>query len=271
MSTSNAAPIRRVRVHHLREMKERREPITMLTCYDAITARIFDAQGVDALLVGDSYGNTMLGYPSTIPVSLEEMMTATAAVARGTQRAFVIADMPFGTYEESPAQAVRSAVRLMKAGAEAVKLEGGTRQADTIARITGAGIPVVGHIGFTPQSESSLGGPRVQGRTENTETQLIDDAVAVQDAGAIAVVLEMVPARLAAKITKILTIPTIGIGAGAGCDGQVLVWTDMAGMTSWTPRFSKTFGNVGEALREAATNYCRAVKERQFPEEQHSF
>ena len=271
MTTSNSPTPRRVRVHHLAEMKERREPITMLTCYDAVTAHIFDSAGVDTLLVGDSYGNTLLGYGSTIPVSLEEMVIATGAVARATQRAFVVADLPFGTYEESPAQGVRSSVRLMKAGAQAVKLEGGERQADTIARITNAGLPVVGHIGFTPQSEHRLGGPRVQGRTDDSESQLIDDAVAVQEAGASAVVLEMVPARVAAKITKILTIPTIGIGAGDRCDGQVLVWTDMAGMTSWSPSFSKQFGRVGEALRQAATDYCGAVKGREFPEASHSF
>lgn len=271
MTTSNSPAPRRVRVHHLAEMKERREPITMLTCYDAITARIFDAAGVDTLLVGDSYGNTLLGYTSTIPVSLEELVIATGAVTRAAQRAFVVADLPFGSYEESPAQAVRSSVRLLKAGAQAVKLEGGERQAETIARITNSGIPVVGHIGFTPQSEHRLGGPRVQGRTDDSETQLIDDAVAVQEAGAVAVVLEMVPARVAAKITKILTIPTIGIGAGDHCDGQVLVWTDMAGMTSWSPSFSKQFGQVGQALRQAASDYCSAVKEREFPTDSHSF
>lgn len=271
MSTSKSPTPRRVRVHHLAEMKERREPITMLTCYDAITARIFDSAGVEMLLVGDSYGNTLLGYPSTLPVSIEQMEMATGAVARGTQRAFIVADLPFGSYEESPAQGVRSSVRLMKAGAQAVKLEGGQRQAATIAHITAAGIPVVGHLGFTPQSEHRLGGPRVQGRTDESETQLIDDAVAVQEAGAVAVVLEMVPARLASKISKILTIPTIGIGAGDGCDGQVLVWTDMAGMTSWSPSFSHQFGRVGDALRDAASDYCAAVKARSFPEDSHSF
>lgn len=261
----------KVRIQHLEQMKELREPITMLTCYDAITARIFEDAGVDTILVGDSYGNTYLGYDSTIPVSLEEMEVATKSVCRGARRALVVADLPFGSYEEAPGQGVRSAVRLMKAGASAVKLEGGARQSETIARITAAGIPVCAHIGFTPQSESNLSGPRVQGRGEEEEARLISDAVAVQEAGAFAVVLEMVPARLATKITKILTIPTIGIGAGPGCDGQVLVWTDMAGMTNWSPSFSKVFGNVGQSLRDAATSYCSAVKGREFPDDSHSF
>jgi 3-methyl-2-oxobutanoate hydroxymethyltransferase len=182
-----------------------------------------------------------------------------------------VADLPFGSYEESPAQAVRSAVRLMKAGANAVKLEGGTRQAPAIEAIVKAGIPVVGHVGFTPQSENALGGPRVQGRTDEGRAAVIDDAVAVQDAGAFAVVLEMVPADLASKVTKIVRIPTIGVGAGAGTDGQVLVWTDMAGMTGWTPRFSRSFGHVGDALRAAAADFCTAVRAREFPGPEHSF
>ncbi len=261
----------RLRVHHLAQMKENHEPITMLTCYDALHARIFDAAGIDTLLVGDSYGNSTLGYSSTLPVTLEEMTIATAAVARGTEHAFVIADLPFGSYEESPEQAIRSSVRLIKAGAQAVKLEGGVRQAATIRAITEAGINVVGHIGFTPQSEHRLGGPRVQGRGEQSGAVVIDDAVAVSDAGAVAVVLEMVPAKLSAKITEIIPIPTIGIGAGAGTDGQVLVWTDMAGMTEWAPSFARKFGAVGEALTRAVTDYKDAVKGREFPTDRHSF
>ena len=270
MSKTTPAP-KRFRIHHFADKKARREPITMLTCYDAVTARLFDESGVDSLLVGDSYGNTLLGYSSTTPVCLEEILVATGAVARGAARAFVVADLPFGSYEESPAQAVRSAVRLMKAGANAVKLEGGTRQAPAIEAIVKAGIPVVGHVGFTPQSENALGGPRVQGRTDEGRDADIDDAVAVQDAGAFAVVLEMVPADLASKVTKIVRIPTIGVGAGAGTDGQVLVWTDMAGMTGWTPRFSRSFGHVGDALRAAAADFCTAVRAREFPGPEHSF
>ncbi len=262
---------KRVRVHHLIHMKEAREPITMLTSYDALTARIFDEAGVEMLLVGDSYGNTVLGYNSTVPVTLEELEIATAAVARGTSRALVVADLPFGSYEESPAAAVRSAVRLRKAGADAVKLEGGVRQAHTIRAITEAGIPVVGHVGFTPQSESSLGGPRVQGRGNAGEAQIVDDAAAVEENGAVAIVLEMVPAQVAHRITRILHIPTIGIGAGVDTDGQVLVWTDMAGMTEWVPSFVRKFGQVGHALSEATKEYCEAVKNRSFPDESHSF
>jgi len=243
----------------------------MITAYDSLTAAIFDAAGMDMILVGDSIGNVMLGHGSTLPVSLDEMVVATRGVASAVERAFVIADLPFGTYEASPEQALASAVRLVKAGANAVKLEGGTRQAPAIEAIVKAGIPVVGHVGFTPQSENALGGPRVQGRTDEGRAAVIDDAVAVQDAGAFAVVLEMVPADLASKVTKIVRIPTIGVGAGAGTDGQVLVWTDMAGMTGWTPRFSRSFGHVGDALRAAAADFCTAVRAREFPGPEHSF
>ncbi|MDO4888389.1 MAG: 3-methyl-2-oxobutanoate hydroxymethyltransferase [Actinomycetaceae bacterium] len=270
MTDERTSP-KRFRVHHFHERKERGEPITMLTCYDAITAQVFDESGVDCLLVGDSYGNTMLGYDSPVPVTLEDMLVPTAAVARAVRRAFVIADLPFGSYEQSQAQAVASAVRLMKAGAHAVKLEGGTRQAETVKALVAAGIPVVGHVGFTPQSANALGGPRVQGRTDEAQDALIDDAVDLQEAGAFMLVLEMVPADLARRITKILRIPTIGIGAGGDTDGQVLVWTDMAGMTSWAPKFSKSFGPVGQALRQAATDYCQAVATRQFPGPEHTF
>lgn len=262
--------IKRVRAHHLQQWKKERTPITMLTAYDAVTARIFDAAGTDMLLVGDSYGNTMLGYDSTIPVSLEEMLVATRSVASSVTRSFVVADLPFGSYEESTTQAVQSAIKLIKAGAAAVKLEGGERRADAIRAITDAGIPVVGHVGFTPQAENSLGGPRVQGRGTGAE-QVKADALAVQEAGAIAVVLEMVPAPVAKDITMDLHIPTIGIGAGPDCDGQVLVWTDMAGMSDWQPRFVKVFGDVGAALTDAAMMYNEAVRDRSFPEEKHTF
>ncbi|MDY6143554.1 MAG: 3-methyl-2-oxobutanoate hydroxymethyltransferase [Arcanobacterium sp.] len=259
-----------VRAHHLKQMKQAGTTISMLTAYDAMTARIFDAAGIDMLLVGDSYGNTMLGYDSTVPVSLEEMLVATRGVARGASRAFVVADMPFGSYESSTEKAVESAVALVKAGANAVKLEGGARSAHVIEAITRAGILVVGHIGFTPQSENALGGPRVQGRGDAAEN-LIADAHAVEDAGAIAVVLEMVPAEVARRATQELDIPTIGIGAGQGTDGQVLVWTDMAAMSEWHPKFVQVFGEVGKALRDAASAYNEAVKNKTFPDESHSF
>lgn len=262
---------KRVRVHHLTQAKERGEPLTMLTAYDAVTARIFDEAGIDLLLVGDSVGDNMLGHPSTIPVTLDELVPAARAVARVAQRAMVVVDLPFGSYEDSPGHAFASAVRMMKeAGVHAVKLEGGARISGHVELLTDAGIPVVGHLGFTPQSENILGGKRIQGRGEGAE-RLVADAVALQEAGAVAVVLEMVPAPLAERVTEILHVPTIGIGAGPHCDGQVLVWTDMAGMGSWSPRFAKQFGQVGAALSLAARSYAREVREGAFPATEHSY
>lgn len=266
------SPVRRVRVHHLAEAKQRGEKLTMLTAYDFATARIFDDAGIDVLLVGDSIGNTMLGHASPIPVTVDEMIPATRAVVRATQRALVVADLPFGSYESGPAQALATATRYLKeAGAHAVKFEGGTRVAPQIRALTEAGVPVVAHLGFTPQSENTLGGHRVQGRGDEAAERLAEDAVAVQEAGAVAVVLEMVPAPVAARITEVLTIPTIGIGAGADCDGQVLVWTDMAGMSDWSPRFAKVFAPVGELLGQAARAYAAEVRGGQFPDADHSF
>jgi 3-methyl-2-oxobutanoate hydroxymethyltransferase len=263
---------KRVRVHHLREAKERGEKITMLTAYDAITARIFDAAGVDVLLVGDSMGNTVLGGETTLPVTLDEIIVLSRAVVRGAQRALVVVDLPFGSYEAGPALALESAVRVMKeTGAAAVKFEGGRRVAAQVRALTEAGIPVVGHLGYTPQSEHLLGGPHVQGRGDTAAERLAEDAVALAEAGAIAIVLEMVPAPVAARITETLMIPTIGIGAGAGCDGQVLVWVDMAGMGDWSPRFAKRFGEVGAALSAAAGSYVEEVKAGKFPDAAHSF
>lgn len=264
--------VRRVRVHHLRAAKERGDKIVMLTAYDAVTARIFDSAGVDILLVGDSIGNTMHGYTTTLPVTLDELVVAARAVAGATRRAMVVVDLPFGSYEAGPAQALASSVRLMKeSGVAAVKLEGGQRVCPQVRALTDAGIPVVGHLGFTPQSEHLLGGPRVQGRGESAADRLRADALALQQAGAVAVVLEMVPAPLAEQVTAICEIPTIGIGAGAGCDGQVLVWVDMAGMTDWSPRFAKRFGEVGAALTDAARAYAADVRAGTFPDEAHQF
>ncbi|WP_029287905.1 3-methyl-2-oxobutanoate hydroxymethyltransferase [Cellulomonas sp. HZM] len=263
---------KRVRVHHLREAKDRGERLTMLTAYDAVTARIFDEAGVDMLLVGDSIGNTMHGDATTLPVTLDEIVVAARSVARGAQRAFVVADLPFGTYEAGPEQALASAVRVMKeTGVSAVKFEGGRRVVPQIRALTEAGIPVVAHLGYTPQSENLLGGPRVQGRGDEAAEALSADAVAVAEAGAVAVVLEMVPAPVAARVTEIVQIPTIGIGAGAECDGQVLVWVDMAGMTDWSPRFAKRFGEVGAALRAAASSYVEEVRGGTFPDAAHQF
>ncbi|MDM7831469.1 3-methyl-2-oxobutanoate hydroxymethyltransferase [Cellulomonas edaphi] len=263
---------KRVRVHHLREAKERGERLTMLTAYDAVTASIFDAAGIDMLLVGDSIGNTMHGYRTTLPVTVEEIIVAARAVAGAAQRAFVVADLPFGSYEAGPEQALATAVRVMKeTGVSAVKFEGGKRVAAQVRALTEAGIPVVGHLGYTPQSENLLGGPRVQGRGDEAAERLSADAVALAEAGAVAVVLEMVPAPVAERITEILMIPTIGIGAGTAVDGQVLVWVDMAGMGDWSPRFAKRFGEVGAALKAAASAYADEVRSGSFPDADHQF
>ncbi len=255
---------RRVRVQHIARAKAEGIPLTMLTAYDALTAPILEAAGVDMLLIGDSLGNVILGHSSTLPVTLEDMERATAAVARSTSRVMIVADLPFGTYEDSPEHAFASATRLMKAGAHAVKLEGGEARAHIIAALTAAGIPVCAHLGYTPQSENTLGGPRMQGRGDGAD-QLRRDSLAVQEAGAFAVVFEMVPAAIATELTQTLFIATIGIGAGPNTDGQVLVWSDMAGYSDWTPSFVHKFGQLGQALHEAASDYVGSVRERSFP------
>ncbi|MDO4791321.1 MAG: 3-methyl-2-oxobutanoate hydroxymethyltransferase [Buchananella hordeovulneris] len=262
---------RRVRIPHLAAAKAAGEKITMLTAYDFVTAGIFDRAGVDMLLVGDSLGNVMHGHETTLPVELDELVVATRAVARATQRALVVADLPFGTYEASPEQAHASAVRLMKAGASAVKFEGGERVAPQVRLLASSGIPVIGHLGFTPQLENAFGGKRIQGRTEDAANVLVDDAYALAEAGASAVVLEMVPAPVAARVTEVIPVPTIGIGAGADVDGQVLVWTDMAGMTQWSPTFARQFAHLGSALKSATMDYVEAVRSVQFPGPEHSF
>ncbi|MFJ3405241.1 3-methyl-2-oxobutanoate hydroxymethyltransferase [Promicromonospora sp. NPDC090134] len=270
--TSPTQGPKRVRVHHLAEAKAKGEKLAMLTAYDAVTAAIFDAAGMDILLVGDSIGNVMHGHTSTIPVTVDDMIPAARAVARATKRAFVVIDLPFGSYEAGPQQALETSVRIFKeTGADAVKLEGGVRSAPQIRALTDAGIPVVAHLGYTPQSENLLGGPRVQGRGDDAVERLADDAKAVEEAGAVAVVLEMVPTDVAARITEIVRIPTIGIGAGPHCDGQVLVWTDMAGMTDWSPRFARRYAELGAALQQAAEDYVSEVKDSSFPDAEHSF
>ena len=255
---------KRVRVQDIARAKAEGILLAMLTAYDALTAPILEAAGIDMLLVGDSLGNVILGHGSTLPVTLEDMERATAAVARSTSRAMIVADLPFGTYEDTAEHAFASATTLMKAGAHAVKLEGGEARAHIIAALTAAGIPVCAHLGYTPQSENTLGGPRMQGRGAGAD-QLRADAEAVEKAGAFAVVFEMVPASIATELTQTLSIPTIGIGAGPNTDGQVLVWSDMAGYSDWTPSFVRQFGQLGQALREAASDYVEAVRERSFP------
>ncbi|PWD52343.1 3-methyl-2-oxobutanoate hydroxymethyltransferase [Serinibacter arcticus] len=266
------APPRRVRVQHLREAKDAGRRLTMLTAYDAPTARIFDEAGVDMLLVGDSIGDNMLGHDSTIPVTMDELVPAVRAVSRASRRALVVADLPFGSYEASPQQAHAAAVRMLKeGGANAVKIEGGRRIAAHVELLSGAGIPVVGHLGLTPQAENMLGGKRVQGRGADAADALLADAVALAEAGAVAIVLEMIPEQLAQRVTDRLAIPTIGIGAGNACDGQVLVWLDMAGMGDWSPRFAKQFGAVGAALSQATSDYVDAVRSGTFPGPEHTF
>ena len=265
-------PRTKTRTHHLQKMKAEGQKWAMLTAYDFSTARIFDEAGIPVLLVGDSAANVVYGYDTTVPVSMDELIPLVRGVVRGARHALVVADMPFGSYEAGPQQALASAIRFMKeAGAHAVKLEGGERVSEQIATLTTAGIPVMAHIGFTPQSVNALGGFRVQGRGDAAE-QTIADAIAVQEAGAFSVVMEMVPAELATQITGKLTIPTIGIGAGPNCDAQVLVWQDMAGLTSGkTARFVKRFGDVGGELRRAATEYAEEVASGGFPADEHSF
>ncbi|WP_067470631.1 3-methyl-2-oxobutanoate hydroxymethyltransferase [Nocardia amamiensis] len=264
--------VRKTRVHHLRQMKADGERWAMLTAYDYSTARLFEAAGIPVLLVGDSAANVVYGYDTTVPITVDELIPLVRGVVRGAPHALVVADLPFGTYESSPQQALATATRFMKeGGAHAVKLEGGERVAEQIAVITAAGIPVMAHIGFTPQSVNTLGGFRVQGRGDGAE-QLIADAIAVQEAGAFSVVMEMVPAELAGQVTRKLTIPTIGIGAGAETDAQVLVWQDMAGYTSGkTAKFVKRFGHVGDELRSAAAAYAAEVRQGTFPGPEHGF
>jgi 3-methyl-2-oxobutanoate hydroxymethyltransferase len=264
---------RKVRIHHLSRFKRDGERFAMLTSYDQLSAQVFDQAGIPVLLVGDSAANNVFGYATTVPVTLDELIPLARAVAGSAQRALVVADLPFGTYQGNPEQALASAVRMMKeAQVEAVKVEGGRRLAPTIELITGAGIPVMAHLGFTPQSEHALGGYRVQGRGDNAE-ELLADALAVQAAGAFAVVLEMVPAAVAGQITKALDIPTIGIGAGPDCDGQVLVWTDMAGMNGGgnAPRFVKKYADLRGVLTQAAQEYAADVRGGTFPAAEHTF
>lgn len=255
------------------DAKVNKEKITMLTAYDYSTAKLIDESGIDAILVGDSLGNVMLGYEDTISVTIEDMIHHGAAVSRGAKEALVVIDMPFMSYQTSVYDAVVNAGRLMKEGrAGAVKLEGGSEVCPQIKAIVNAGIPVMAHLGLTPQSINAFGGFKVQAKTEAAAKKLIDDALAVQEAGAFAVTLECVPYKLAELVTKKLAIPTIGIGAGAGCDGQVLVYADAVGMFSdFTPKFVKRFGEVGTVMKEAFQAYVDEVKAGTYPEEKHTY
>ncbi len=270
--TDAPARPKRTRVHHLRELKERGEHWPMLTAYDVYSAEIFDEAGIPVLLVGDSAGNNVFGYDNTIPVTVDELLPLVRAVVRGAKKALVVADLPFGSYQIGPEQALSTSFRFMKeGGAHAVKLEGGARFAPQVDALTGAGIPVMAHLGFTPQSEHALGGFRIQGRGDAGE-QLIEDALAMQAAGAFAVVLEMVPADVAKRVTGELAIPTIGIGAGPDCDAQVLVWSDMAGMNRGRkPKFVKQYADLGAVLLDAAQRFSADVCGGEYPDAQHSY
>ena len=260
-------------VNTLLQQKKDGNKITMLTCYDYSTAKLMEEVGVNTILVGDSLGNTMLGYEDTIQVTMEDMIHHSAAVSRGLKNTLLVCDMPFMSYQTSVYDAVVNAGRLMKEGhANMVKLEGGVEVVPQIEAIVKASIPVCAHIGLTPQSINAFGGFKVQGKTEAAARKLIEDAKAVQAAGVTMVVLEAVPAKLATKITEMLDIPTIGIGAGNGCDGQVLVYQDMLGMfTDYVPKFVRQFANVGEVMKQAFTDYINAVGDGSFPKEENTY
>lgn len=263
----------RISISRLKNMKQRGEKITMLTAYDYITAKIIDEAGIPLILVGDSLGMVVLGYESTIPVTIEEMLHHTKAVVRGTKQAIIIGDMPFMTYHTSISDALRNAARFIQGGgAQAVKLEGGVTVAETVRSIVSCGIPVMGHIGLTPQSIHQLGGYKVQGKTEETATRMLEDAHALEQAGAFAVVLETVPTPLATLITQKISIPTIGIGAGIDCDGQVQVISDILGLfTDFVPKHTKQYAKLADTIRAAITEYDKEVKNGSFPTEEQSF
>ena len=272
MADASEGVPKRVRTRHFQRAKEQGIRITGLTSYDANSASIFDEAGIDFLLVGDSAGQTVLGYDTTLPVTVDELIPLTRAVANAAQRALVVADMPFGSYESGPDHALETAFRFMKeTGAHAVKLEGGVRSAEQIRRIVSAGIPVMAHIGFTPQSEHGLGGHVIQGRGEEAE-RLLADAHAVEAAGAFAVVLEMVPSAVAKRVTAELSIPTISVGAGPDCDGQLLVWTDWAGLTKGrVPKFVKQYADLRGTLLQAAIAFRAEVESGAYPAPEHEY
>ncbi|MBM7856033.1 3-methyl-2-oxobutanoate hydroxymethyltransferase [Desulfohalotomaculum tongense] len=257
----------------LLKMKEEKQPITMLTAYDYPTAVMVDSAGIDVILVGDSLGNVVLGYDTTVPVTMDHMVHHVQAVTRGVKRALVVADMPFMSYHISAEETMRNAARLLQeGGAKAVKIEGGHQVADKISKLTGAGIPVMGHLGLTPQSVHQMGGYRVQAKTAEAANKLLEDARVLQQAGVFALVLECIPAQLAKQVSEELTIPTIGIGAGADCDGQVLVTHDMLGINAqFKPKFVKRYANLHQDIMQALETYRDEVKQRQFPAAEHSF
>jgi 3-methyl-2-oxobutanoate hydroxymethyltransferase len=259
--------LKKVTIHTLRKMKQAGERITMLTAYDATFARLFDRAGIEILLVGDSLGMVVQGHNTTLPVTMDQMVYHCAAARRGTERAHLVGDLPFGSYQSSADEAVKNAMRLVaEGGAESIKLEGGVEYAEVISRITRAGVPVMGHIGLTPQSVHKLGGYVMQGRTEEKAKKLLDDAKALEQAGCYALVLEMMPAELSAEISRSVSMPVIGIGAGAGCDGQVLVCYDLLGMNpDFSPKFVKKYLDLGALIDSAVKSYKEEVKDGTFP------
>ncbi len=263
----------RVSISQIKDMKQKGEKITMLTAYDYTTAKIIDEAGVPLILVGDSLGMVVLGYESTIPVTMEEMLHHTKAVVRGTKQAMVVGDMPFMTYHVSVSDALRNAARfIQEGGAQAIKLEGGVTVAEKVRSIVDCGIPVVGHIGLTPQSIHQLGGYKVQGKTSEAALKMVEDAQALEEAGAFAIILETIPAPLAAVITQKVGIPTIGIGAGAGCDGQVQVISDILGLfTGFVPKHAKQYAKMADTIRTAVSEYDKEVKAGSFPTDEQSF
>ena len=264
---------KKVTIPVLHAKKQRGEPITMITAYDYPGAQVVDEAGIDLILVGDSLGMVVLGYDSTVPVTMDEMIIHTAAVKRGAKYAHIVGDMPFLSYQTDAAEAIRNAGRFLKeGGADSVKLEGGTEMAPIVRAIVNAGIAVMGHIGLTPQSASKLGGYRVQGKTRSAARQLLADALALQEAGAYAIVLETTPDRVSEFVSKQLSIPTIGIGAGAGCDGQVLVFHDLLGyFDRFSPRHNKRYANIRPIIVEAVKQYVSEVNQRVFPTAENSF
>jgi 3-methyl-2-oxobutanoate hydroxymethyltransferase len=266
-------PSRPVTIHDLRATKERGERFAMLTAYDATSAALLDELGVPVILVGDSLGMVALDYPSTVPVTLDEMIHHTRAVSRGAPHSLVVGDLPFGTYQDGPSQAFTSAVRMMKeGGANAVKIEGGGRMIEVTAHLVSAGIPVMGHLGLTPQSVNQFGGFKVQGKGDEAADRIVADAIALEEAGAFAIVLECIPADLGARITEALAIPTIGIGAGPTCDAQVLVWHDMLGLTTGRlPRFVKQYADLRSEVAGAVKAFVSEVADGEYPGPEHTY
>ena len=272
VTTASATREHRITIRSLAARKSKAEPFTMLTAYDFTFARIFDEAGVDVLLVGDSLGNVVQGNDTTLPVTLDEVVYHTRIVARGVRRALIVGDMPFGSYQVGPEDAVRTAIRLVKeGGAHAVKLEGGVDVADSVRRIVSAQIPVMGHVGLTPQSVNRMGGYRVQGRGDEGRQRVIDDALALDAAGVFSMVLEGIPEDLGKEITELVSVPTIGIGAGVHCDAQVLVMHDLLGLNDWTPSFVKQYADLGAQASKAARAYIDEVTNRKFPSEDHVY